>query len=98
MKVVPLHEQGDGIKRNLVDLTSYFLDNGDFNSLSRICSILLDKDGKAGEHKFIDPGFIQKVLDAASSWDGRVTRGSGRLSSRSAALLSPPDRPVGERG
>jgi hypothetical protein len=64
--VVPIEEQGDGIRRNLVDLTSYFLNNADFNSLSRICRILFDSDEKSGEYKFIDPGFIQKILDAAS--------------------------------
>jgi hypothetical protein len=66
MLVVPLEEQGDGIRRNLVDLTSYFLNNADFNSLARICRILFDSDEETGENKFIDPGFIQKILDAAS--------------------------------
>ena len=66
LKVVPLEEQGDGIRRNLVDMASYFLRNADFNSLSRVCSILLDKDKEAGEGTFIDPGFTQKVLDAVT--------------------------------
>jgi HEAT repeat protein len=66
MLVIPLEEQGDGIRRNLADLTTYFLNNADFNSLARICRILFDSDEASGEHTFIDPGFIQKILDAPS--------------------------------
>jgi hypothetical protein len=66
MLVVPTEEQGDGIRRNLVDLTSYFLNKVDFTSLSRICRILFDRAEESGENKFIDPGFIQKILDAPS--------------------------------
>jgi HEAT repeat protein len=67
MKIIPFEEQGDGIRRNLEDLTSFFLESADFKAVAYICKILVDNDRERAEQTMFNPGFIQKVLDSAHS-------------------------------
>jgi HEAT repeat protein len=66
MNVVPIAEQGDGIRRNLVEMASHFLGNGDFDAVTELCGVLLSRDREAGGSKFIDPEFVDRVLDTAT--------------------------------
>lgn len=63
--VVPLSEQGEGIRDNLLQQVEYFLSMRDFASLGKVCRIL--EGGYAGEPSgFINSDFIRQTLDAAS--------------------------------
>jgi hypothetical protein len=66
IKVMPAAERGDGIKRNLLGLTSHYLANGDFRSLEQTCRMIADETPSSDNAVFFDPGFVQQILDAAS--------------------------------
>ncbi|MGD0845205.1 MAG: HEAT repeat domain-containing protein [Geobacteraceae bacterium] len=66
IRQIPAEERGDGIRSNLMALASHYLCNGDFNSLERICRIILDEAYAKQCAAFFDPGFVQEILDAAS--------------------------------
>lgn len=66
-KRIPLAEQGDGVRHNLVGVTAHFLAAGDFASVLELCRALLSRDRDEGGEKFIDPEFVECVLDAATA-------------------------------
>jgi HEAT repeat protein len=67
ISAVPNAEQGEGFRRHLAGLTSYYLANGDFPRLEAfVRSILKDEDAAAASAAVINPGFVQEVLDAAA--------------------------------
>ena len=66
IKVMPATERGDGIKRNLMGLTSHYIGNGDFHSIEQTCRMIVDEAHAADGEVFFDPGFVQQILDAAS--------------------------------
>lgn len=66
IKVMPAAERGDGIKRNLIGLTSHYIVNGDFRSLEQTCRMIAGEAPDSDSAAFFDPGFVQQILDAAS--------------------------------
>ena len=66
VKVLPVTERGEGIKRQMLDLTQHYLAKGDFCFIERICRIIRDETASPADCAWIDAVLVQDILAAAT--------------------------------